>query len=74
MEAFFSAMSHGHNERRARPARKQISYGELEQRVMEVLGDGLEVRVDRVHIMYKRGEAKQPYTTWRALPLGIRVP
>ena len=41
---------------------------------MEVLGDGLEVRVDRVHIMYKRGEAKQPYTTWRALPLGIRVP
>jgi len=47
---------------------------ELEQRVMEVLGDGLEVRVDRVHIMYKRGEAKQPYTTWRALPLGIRVP
>merc|ERR1712154_221514 len=25
------AMSHGHNERRARPARKQISYGELEE-------------------------------------------
>ena len=31
MEAFSSAMSHGHNERRARPARKQISYGELEE-------------------------------------------
>lgn len=47
---------------------------QLEQQVTDVLGDGLEVRVDRVHIMYKRGEAKQPYATWRALPLGIRVP
>ena len=47
---------------------------QLEQQLTEVLGDGLEVRVDRVHVMYKRGEAKQPYTTWRALPLGIRVP
>ncbi len=36
---------------------------------MGVLGDGLEGARRPVHIMYKRGEAKQPYTTWRALPL-----